>query len=261
MNTNQQIEPELLSPIPRKIKLKRNAATKRLIRPLLLAPYLCLGLALMTYLICQTTILLCGQFVTGTITSHQLNKDGARISYTFTLSNRVYHSNEIVSDKDIHLPTGSRVTIKTISAAPALMPMLFKPCGSRITSLFPSWVFAIIWNGAAFVFAWLINAASRHEKRIYTHGIPAMAEIKHKSVKKGDGNTDYTINYTFTVDNGKDNIGTLRWGEDVVSLHDYETIETGRHYTVLYLNTKPLRSALYQFGPYVVSSQCSVKDA
>jgi hypothetical protein len=250
MHIDQQVKPELCRSIPRKAVLKRQALAKRMLRLLLLAPYLFLGIALFCYLLCQSTILIAGKKVEGVITSVHLGRDGVKTSYTFKLHGRDYKFDELVPGENLHLQLGDKVYVKTIPSAPAFMPMLFKPCGNRIMSFFPSLVFAVLWNGTAFLFAWLIYAAMQHEKRIYTHGIAAIAEIKHKSVKKSGGNTDYTIHYTFTVDNGKDKIGTLRWGEDVVSKKDYDTINNGESYTVLYLDIKPLRSVLYQFGPY-----------
>ena len=259
MSASYAIEPELLTPPPRRIVARKEPTLSLEIRLVLILVFLlpiCLGgLALNRYILFKYRIQNFGEQTTGQIT--QIEEPGSdeagKVYYTFRVGKEKYESLDAGSAHDFNLKLGGPITVNYFPENPELSEL---PLLSRSLPFAALVGITLGVNGLICMILYLCFIEPRIERGLYRCGEVAEGKVTAKTEKispadnDGPAQSHYTVEYAFTPDPLTSSEPVLNSAS--VTAEEYKTVDIGDSLTILYSPRKPKRNRSYRLGGYKV---------
>ena len=266
MPSIHEIEPELLSRLPRRIERRRTSSGRIMLTGagcvhIFLLPFILIGMWLAATLLHRILLPFAGATAPAVITGRETQSDDDGDTYTadFTYTyNGVQYTGSCKVDPDVYstLETGQMAQVEILSLTPGVYPRLSNPPGKYpFGSFIFLVVFTLFWDGIVALFVWTIYVWPVIAKRIYQWGTPAVATIVDKKTVSGEDSATYTIAYEFTPGDIHGRPGSTIVGRQSVPESAWKEASTGDRCTVLYSPKRPRMNVLYRYGDYQVIEQ------
>ena len=282
---SHEIEPELLRPVPRPVRRRVGRGCALGCVQLFILPHTAVGIGMLLWALHGLTILI-GPTVPGFITgrsSVRSSKGGPSyfLHYTYRVGADAHAAKYQVDSSDYsQVPDGTSIGVKVSPFTPEHGSMLLVPGRAPWKEVAPRVFFALFWNGILSVFYWALYVQPWLLRSLVIKGIPVEGTIVGKDVIHGKS-TAYRLYYDYrpmttvqstpapsmsmslpTNSNAWDSSSALSdntvreaalsKGEMDVRLEDYEAVNIGDKFTVLYAPNRPQRSVIYRFADYEV---------
>ena len=242
-----QIEPELLVPLPRKLRERGGPWDAGGCLGLVFLPFLLFGLYL-TYLVAQRIVLVeAGTTTTGQLISVSTGKSSS-ITYSFEAEGRSWtatdsflqrhYANSVKPLLVIYLPTHPSVSmVLTRWETPA----------NRVQEI--GW-FAVLWNAFLVFIVWVVIGPPLRARRLIALGVPVVGRVQSATVAPNQrGELSGVVFYEFVPAEAGVG-GKPVTGSTAIQKKPDVRLEQGDPLTVLYDPRNPKRNVAYQFAGY-----------
>lgn len=249
------IEPELLGPLPRTVRLKKRRTGLGCIR-IFIMPHTLVGIGMIAYALFLAAMLLFGEEVPGRVVdSHQGTDDDGDPAYTLVYTYRVggteYRGSSSVSRETFtRVSDGGVVRVVAFPLTPGVGSSIAGEPGGGGILLFVV-VFAVFWNSILSVFLWQIYVLPHLHRQLFRSGSPVTGTVTKKEVARRKGRESHVVHYQYAA-GGETSAPSLMSGKMVVPKEEFGRLAEGDQLTVLYAPRRPSRSLLYRCGEYDV---------
>ena len=262
MSQSYTLEPELLSPTPRRIVMQYDKPPGfgmgiGCLR-LFLTPFILVGIFMISVLFYHIAMPLASVTAPAVITDkdESSGEDGTvyNVSFRYAYKGVPYTgSNHMDQETYRGVEIGQAGQAAFLPWSPGYHAQLTRPPAEPLLGGLPFvFFFTVIWNGFLSVFLFLAFVWPEIVRRLYKSGVPAMGTVLEKTTSVSDKTTTYGLKYEFMArdPHGIDSVRIE--GNDTVFKEAWDAIEKGDTFTVLYHPSKPRWNVLYKFGPYRV---------
>ena len=268
------IEAELVQTLPRRAKRRKIGMQNGCIQ-LFIVPHTLVGIGLICSLLLQIAVMLFGTIAPGTITdltSHRSSKGHAtyHAHYEYRWNGvRYAGKNQVDADDYFLARKGQSVAIKILPLAPGWGEIVMIPGASNRGMIGVQLFITLFWNGIVGVFYVAMYGPLVKDKSLVRNGVATTGRIIEKTISRGKS-TSYHVEYEYVAAASSDGAPESPWGNArgvetvrsqtsenapirakmTVPKDEYEGLERGQKFTVLYDARKPRRSVIYRFANY-----------
>jgi hypothetical protein len=256
-------EPELDSPVPRRVGYRDGVATGCglwFVR-LFILPHTIVGVSLLCIAIGSTGLFAAVGLFGGTYDGKVVRKEIRRyksgqthhLHYVFVVDDREYTGEASVSQQRFgEINEGGAITVRALESAPSWGEWPRVPGHSPLLDLGGIWLFALFWNGILSIFVWTVYLRPWRNRCLVRYGQPTQGIIREVKAQSGKGSTRYRITYEYAVPSLDGTDGQVHSGKTSTTRKEGAYASVGNLVTVLYDPRKPWRSVIYKYCEYRV---------
>jgi hypothetical protein len=270
--SDYQIEPELLQPVPRRVRMDNSSGALGCLAGLwlFLTPFILIGVFMPLWAVHKTVVEVLGHDVPGRVQervrSHQRHGYEWYLRYTYTAGGEEHVAKDKEPDSGAY-PEGGPILVRVSPILPGIDSRIVAPGAAGPSELAFVWLFAIFWNAILSIFVYMLIVVPILSYQIYRRGevgVATIVDLTTKTSRDSQGRTDtsYVLTYEYTPVGPDGMAGALVRDTQNASQREWDKEQIGDDVTVLYWK-RPLRlgpwgrigrmnSVLYRYGGFRV---------
>lgn len=215
MPPDYSIEPELLKPPPRSVRLRGGSVAKKMQGCVgcFLIPHTLVGVGMALWFLWSVLLTVGGQSLPGQVTGRYSSYDSDgdptyQLWYSYSQGGQKFEKKASVNAYSYGAyPEGTAVTVKVFPFLPHIAPSLQVPGNRTSASPFFLLIFCLFWNGIVGVFWWNILGVPIRQKKLIRTGTPVLGRVLFKRVVTGSYGDSHYVRYEYFAN------GQGQWGE------------------------------------------------